>query len=201
MNGTNLSEAKARRRATSVKAARDRPVDLRFSLVGGAVAAVALFTGIAVVGRVSPYEGLSLVTSVLDTTRFFTAAVMTAGTTILALMLTVLGLTLSTRWQFRDVHYRRIAQVSLLASVAIVLSVVELLFMGLPLDEAEHLRLYHNIVYYGLMAATAVLGGVMIAIVLMLHRTIAGLVAIGHPTAESELIDGGEPARVPIDCP
>lgn len=166
-----------------------RVVGLRFALAGGTVAAIALFTGVALVGRVSPYEGAALLSAVLPTARFLTSTVIAAGTTILALMLTLLGLTYTTPFTFREIHYRRVGQVSLLAGIAIVLAVVTLLFLGLPVDEAEELRLYYDVIYYGLTTAASALGGLMVAIVLMLHRTIGGLVAIGHPTARSELIE------------
>ena len=163
--------------------------DLRFALVGGAVAALILFASVAVVGGVSPYEGLTLLRAVLPTARFLTSGVMAAGLTVLALMLTLLGISYSTEWTFRDVHYRRLGQIALLASVAIVLAVVTLVFMGLPVEEAEGLRTYHHVIYYGLIGSLSLLSGLMIAIVLMLHRTISGLIAIGHSLGNSDLIE------------
>lgn len=177
---------------------RSRVVDLRFALAGGAVAAVTLFAGVAVVGGVTPYEGRELLEAVLPTIRFLASSVMAAGATVLALMLTLLGITYATEWTFRDVHFHRISQISLLASGAIGLSVVTLLFLGLPVGEADGLRLYHHVVYYGLIASASLLGGLTIAIVLMLHRSIRGLVAIGHSTGNSELIDG-DPVRAGRD--
>lgn len=177
------------RTPTAANEDRERFVDIRFALAGGALAALTLFAGVAVVGQVSPYEGLVLLHSVQPSVRFFASSVMAGGTTVLALMLTLIGFTYTTDWEFREVHYRRIRQISLLASAAIGLSVVTLMFMGLPVDEADGLRLYHHFVYYALTAAAALLGGLMIAIVLMLQRTITGLVNIGHPRAESDLIE------------
>lgn len=193
-----MTGVRQRQRRSGQDQLRDEPdlqksgvrfMDIRFALVGGAVAALTLFGGVAIVGGVTPYESLSLINAVLPTIRFLASSVMAAGTTILALMLTLLGITYTTEWTFSHIHYRRLKQISLLASVSIVLSVVILLFLGLPVDEADGLRLYHNIVYYGLTGAASILGGLMVAIVLMLHRTISGLIAIGHPTAESELIE------------
>lgn len=172
-----------------------RFVDLRFALAGGAIAAIGLFSGVAVVGQVSPYEGLVLLQSVQPSVLFFASSVMAAGATVMALMLTLLGFTYNTDINFRGLHYRRIRQISLLASIAIVLSVVTLMFMGLPVDEADGLRLYYHVVYYALTAMAALLGGLMIAVVMMLQRTITGLVNIGHPSASSELIEAIEHDR------
>lgn len=186
-----------RRTVGGDRSTRSRMIDLHFALAGGAVAAVSLFAGVAVVGGVTPYEGRELLEAVLPTLQFLTSAVMAAMATVLALMLTLLGITYTTEWTFRDVHFHRISQISLLASAAIGLSVVTLLFLGLPVGEAEGLRLYHHIVYYGLMAAASLLGGLTIAVVLMLHRSIRGLVAIGHSSGNSELINSDDPEKTP----
>ncbi len=106
----------------------------------------------------------------------------------MALMLTLLSLTYTSEYDFREVHYRRIRQISVLSTVAIVASVVLLLFLGMPVEEAERFRIYYDIVYYTIIAAASLLGGLLIATVLMLHRTIAGLVDIGHPGGTSQLV-------------
>lgn len=166
-----------------------RFVDLRDALVGGALAAAFLFVAITVVGNVSTFEAQRLLSSVLPTIRFLGSSVLAAGATIMALMLTLLSLTYSSEYQFREIHFRRIRQISLLSTVAIVASVVLLLFLGVPVEEADQLRLYYDIVYYSITAAASLLGGLLVAVVLMLHRTITGLVDIGHPEGSSPLID------------
>lgn len=182
-------DREASRRREDLAAAR-RFVDLRFALLGGAVAALVMFAGVAAVGRVTPFVGLKLLQSVLPTIRFLASSALAAGATVMALMLTLLGLTFTSQWEFRDVHYRRISQISLLATIAILLSVVVLLFLGLPVEEADQLQTYYDIVYYALLMAASLLGGLLTAIALMLHRTIQGLVAIGHPEGDSDLIEG-----------
>jgi hypothetical protein len=165
-----------------------RFVDLKEALVGGAVAAGVLFLIVAVVGSVSPFEARRLLLAVLPTFRFLSSSVMAAVATVLALMLTLLSLTFSSEYDFREVHYRRIRQISFLSTIAIVTAVVLLLFLGLPVEEADQLAVYYNVVYYGITGAASLLGGMLIAIVLMLHRTIVGLIDIGHPSGISPLI-------------
>lgn len=165
-----------------------RFVDLREALIGGGVAAAVLFMVVAAVGSVSPFEAIRLLEAVLPTIRFLSSSVMAAVATVMALMLTLLSLTYSSKYEFRELHFRRIRQISVLSTVAIVASVVLLLFLGLPVGEADQLRVYYDVVYYGVTAAASILGGLLIAIVLMLHRTITGLVDIGHPAGESQLI-------------
>lgn len=164
-------------------------VDVHWTFAGGAFAALALFAGAAAVGRVGSFEGLRLLESTLPTVRFLASSVLAAGVTVLALMLTLIGLTFSTDWQFSEVHFRRVGRISALTSVMIVISAAILLFIGLPLEESEDLRRYYNVFYYSVMGASAALGGVLVSVILMLHQTIKGLIAIEHPDRESDLIE------------
>lgn len=177
-----------------------RLVDLRDALIGGGVAALVMFVIVAFVGSVSPFKAIKLLEAVLPTIRFLASSVLAAVATIMALMLTLLSLTYSSNYDFREIHYRRIRQITTLSTVAILASVIVLLILGLPVEEADQLRLYYDIVYYTITALASLLGGLLIAIVLMLQRTIRGLIDIGHPDSESPLIaadsaDGAERSR------
>ncbi len=185
---TRVREENEERAAGSEGRFAQRFVDLRFALMGGAVAALVMFAGVAAAGRVTPFVGRKLLQSVLPTIRFLASSGLAAGATVMALMLTLLGLTLTSKWEFREQHFRRIRQISLLATGALLLSVIMLLFLGLPVEEAEQLQTYYDVVYYSMLVAASLLGGLLIAIALMLHRTISGLVAIGHPDGESDLV-------------
>lgn len=171
-----------------------RSSDIKWALVGGAFASASLFAGIAAVGRVGSFEGLRLLESILPTVRFMSSSILAAGVTLLALMLTLIGLTLSSEWEFSEAHFRRLRRIALTTTLTIVLSVAILLFIGLPLEEAEGLRTYYDIVYHVVAGASALLGGALIAVILMLYQTIRGLVAIGHPAGVSDLIEGSHPS-------
>ncbi|NNL49064.1 MAG: hypothetical protein HKO76_11945 [Acidimicrobiia bacterium] len=182
-----------RQTGTSTSHRSIRVVDLRWALLGGAFATIMLFAGAAAVGQVGSFEGLRLLQGTLPTVRFLASSILAAGVTVLALMLTLIGLTFSTKWKFSEMHFQRVAQISTLTTVMIVISIAILLFIGLPLEESEELLRYYNVVYYSVMAASAVLGGVLVSVILMLHQTIKGLIAIKHPALESDLIEvGGE---------
>ena len=163
--------------------------DAKWAIAGGAVAAASLFIGVAAVGRIGSFEGLRLLESILPTVRFLASAVLTAGVTVLALMLTLIGLTFTSEWDFNEMHFRRLRRIALLTTFTIVLSVVVLLFISLPIEEAESLRTYYDVAYYTIAGVSSVLGGAVIAVIVMLYQTISGLVAIGLPSGESELIE------------
>ncbi len=175
----------------------DRRTDLRHALVGGAIAAVIGFGGMALVGTVSSYEAERLVQAALPSLRFLASTLAAAGATIMALMLTMLSLTHGQDRDFKPSHYHRLRQVSTLCSVLIAGSVLLLLFLAIPIEESDTVQRAYSYVYYGLSAAAATATGLLVAIVMMLNYAIRNLVGIFVPGASSDLIQAEE-SREPV---
>lgn len=172
----------------------DRGADLRRALVGGGVAALVAALGVGSTGVATGAEARALLEGIIPTIRFLTSAVITASATILALMLTILSLSVSTERRFRGYHYERVRHVATWSSAAIVLGTVLLLFLSLPLGESEVLREWYQAIFYGIVVTSSILGGILVAVVLLLQRTVSGLVDALHPHGDSSLtVDDDEP--------
>lgn len=156
--------------------------DVRRSLLGGGVAVVVAALSAVSVGTITNFEARILIEAIQPGIRFLTSAAVAAGTTALALMLTLLGLSFSTSFSFRPDHYRRIRYASMLTTVLIVKSTLMLLFLAVPIQEAETLGFYYTSVYYALVALSALIGGLVVALVLMLNYTVRSLAAVGQGT-------------------
>lgn len=156
--------------------------DVRRSLIGGGIAVVVAALSAFSVGTITSFEARILIEAVQPGIRFLTSAAIAAGTTALALMLTLIGLSFSTSFEFRPDHYRRIRYASGLTTVLIVASTVVLLFLAVPIEEAEALGFYYTTVYYVLVAFSALIGGLVVALVLMLNFTVRSLAAVGLGT-------------------
>lgn len=168
--------------------------DLATTAAGGLVTAITLFLAVWSVGLLGTAEARVLLESSFPSIRFLASSVVTVGATVLALMLTVLGFSESADRRFRTLHYRRIKHISLMTVVAIVASVALLLLLSVPLEESETLRAFYDYVYYAFLAATSLLGGLVVAIVLLLHRTIKGLATAVSPEERTGRFvrDGGD---------
>lgn len=174
----------------------EREDDRRFpnlggAVAGGVVAAIAGAIGIGAVGAVSGAEARTLVEGVLPSIRFLASSVMAASATILALMMTLLGLSHSSEQPLQRVHYRRIQLVARLASVAIVGATVLLLLLAVPLGESEIIERFYSWVYYILVGAASGLGGLQTAVVIVLYRAISGLITVVIHGEESPLVAQG----------
>lgn len=163
-------------------------VQLRSALVGGGITTVIAFGGLATVGRISPFRALSLLEAIVPTIRFLSSATLTGGVTMLALMLTLLSFTATHTEDFTEAHYERVQQIAVLNALLIILSMVLLMVLSVPLEEADTLRRLYTWIYYGIVLLMSLLGGLLIAVVVMLHSTIRGLIHVSHPRHESALI-------------
>jgi len=165
-----------------------RTRELHGALIGGGIAALALFGMVIGVGRVGSFEALRLIESVVPTARFLAAAAITSALTILALLLALLGLSLNSDYSFKPRLYSRARNISALSVACMVMSVGLLLAVSVPIGEVDEIRGLYAVLYYSLAAAMAVVGGLLISVGLMIGTTLRGLIQIGHPKEVSDLL-------------
>lgn len=175
--------------------------EIRGTLVGGAVAAVVLFFIIIGVGRVHSFEALRLIEAALPTAHFLGSAVVAGSVTVLALLLTLLGLSLSSDYRFSNALYERATFLTWLSVTAIALGTLVLLAVAVPIQEVEELTTYYAIFYWVLAAALSLLGGLVIAIGVIIGFLLRGLIDIGHSEGESDLLQETETDRTRTASP
>lgn len=165
-------------------------VDSLWALVGGGIATAMILAVVYIVGSVSGYSALQLLDATLPSVRFLSSTVATGGVTILALMVTLLGLSHSVETELERVHYHRIQQIAYMATVAIAAAILLLVFLSIPVEESDDVVLkYAEWVYYGIIIMTSLLGGIMITLVLMLLTAVRGLLHVVAPSLEDEPSD------------
>lgn len=162
--------------------------ELKGALIGGAVVSVGLLGGVILVGNVGDFQALRLIEATLPTARFLAASGVGAGMTVLALMLTLIGITSSSDLTFSEKHFRRIRNVNFLALAVIVASVSVLVVLAIPIEEVDGLSSYYSILYYTLAAMVSLLGGLVVATSLMIGGTVNGLVELARPEGNSGLV-------------
>lgn len=163
------------------------------ALGGGAIAAAASLALILGVGQIGSFEARSLIEAILPAVRFLGIGVVTGSITVLGLLLTLLGLSLNSEYYFRNRFYARVGHITTLSVVGIAMAVILLLAASVPLEQVEELGGFYDIYYYILSGGLSMLGGLIIAIGLLIGATLRGLVRIGRDDAPSDLLyDPGE---------
>lgn len=162
--------------------------EVRGAIIGGFVASLALFAMVIAVGSVASFEALRLIESVQPGARFLASTVIAAAITVLALLLTLLGLSMNSEFSFHERLYTRARHITRLSVACIIMGVVLLLAIGVPLEEVEEVRPYYSVLYYLLTGVMASVGGLVVAMGLMIGSTLRGLIEIQQPDAVSDLL-------------
>lgn len=169
-----------------------RSSELKGSLVGGLVTALALFAMVILVGQVGTFEALGLIESVLPGARFLASTVIGGALTVLALLLTLLGLSMTSEYAFHRRLYTRVSYITRLSVASIIVSASLLLAVGVPIQEVDGMRRYYAVLYYVLAGGMALLGGMVVSMGLMIGATLRGLVNVQHPEGISDLLSEDE---------
>ncbi len=162
--------------------------ELNSALAGGALVAVFGFVLMAVAGGISSFEARLLLESALPTIRFLASTLVAAATTILALMLALIGITTSHDANFKPRFFKRIRQIANLCIILLAGSALLLLFLTVPVEEAEGIQRSYEIVYYTILAGAAVSTGLLVSTMLMLRYAVHGIIDVLTPGAESRIV-------------
>lgn len=171
----------------------------RKALVGGIVSAVVMATGTFTLGEISGYKAAELFSSSLSGINLLCNTVILGSSTILALMLTLIGLSRNANSKLNQEHYHRVLSLAKFDTILIIVAIITLLLLNLPLTESEGVSAsWYNIIYYISLSMAALLGGGFIAVVTMLYGTIKNVILIvgyrmeDHPLVDSQDVENAK---------
>ncbi|QLC25262.1 hypothetical protein HFP57_09680 [Parasphingopyxis algicola] len=149
-----------------------------YALLGGLIILLLAFGAWLAIGSVfSQYEAIRLIETLSRSALYFGSATATASATILALMLTLVGMTNRAESDFDDGVYRRIFRVSTYATTTLCGSVVLLLALTFPVGEFENLPSnWYSWLYRFLFGGVSLLSAMLVATILLLFFTIRDVV-------------------------
>ncbi len=163
--------------------------DLKKALVGGGIATLIIGCGSYAVGTLGQHEAMSSIDEIRPSLRFICSAVLTSTSTILALLLTLLSFSGTSDYNFKSIYYHRVKWIAKLSTIAFTSAVFLLLLLNIPLQESsETLAEWYVWIYHILLTCGAFLGGLLIAIVLMLYQTANAIIIIYQPDGSSSII-------------
>ncbi len=151
----------------------------RRTILGGCISLVIMLTLTFLLGKLSGYEAKILIRHSLAGMHTLCNTISLASATILALLLTLLGISSSSKSKLKEDHYRHILQIAKLDTLVFVMSVITFLIFNLPITESENVPYnWFNFVYYISVAISCILSSCLIMVVLMLYNTIVNIINI-----------------------
>lgn len=150
-----------------------------YALFGGVVvlllSAAAWFAIGSVYGR---SEAIELIETIARSALYFGSAAATGSATILALMLTLVGMASRSESEYGEDVYRSVYRVAVYATVTLCGSVILLLICCFPVGEFERVpSRWYSWLYHTLFAGVGILSAMLVSTVLLLFFTIRQVIA------------------------
>ena len=149
------------------------------AIIGGVISLAIILTGSLLLGQLSGYEAKVLIKNSLSGLNMLCNTIVLASATILALLLTLLGLSSATKSKLKDDHYRHVLSIAKVDTVVFIASLMSFLLFNLPITESDNVPdNWFNIIYYASLAISSVLSASLIVVVLMLYNTVVNIIRI-----------------------
>ena len=162
---------------------------LRQALVSGGIAVTVMAAGVLVIGVSGVAENpQSLLEATLPVARSLFTTAMIASSTMLALMLSMLGMTSDEH--IKSAFYDRIQQAATFATAAFCVSTVIVLLLVIPFQQGDPGRTLYTVLYYAVTGVGALVGGALVAVVVTLHGAIGNLIGLLNDDADADIAAG-----------
>ena len=146
---------------------------------GGLFSLLFIFLGSWLLGTLSGYEAKILIKNSLSGLNVLCNTIVLASATILALLLTLLGLSSNSNSRLEKSHYKHVMQIARVDTVVFIMSLLSFLIFNLPITESENVPAnWFTIIYYVSLGISAVLSASLIVVVLMLYNTVINIIKI-----------------------
>ncbi len=162
-------------------------------LMIGLVSLVLLAAGSYSLGQIGGYEARQLLKSSLTGIQTLCNTIVLASATILALLLTLLGLSASSNSRLKKDHYHHVLQIAKVDTIVFTLSVLTMVIFNLPLTESDKIPPdWFDTVYYIAISLMSLLSAALIVVVYMLFNTVQNIIKIvglgeeDHPLVQQE---------------
>ena len=163
------------------------------AVLGGFLSLGVIGLGTFMLGHLSGYEAKELIKASIGGLNTLCNTIVLASATILALMLTLLGVSTGTSSQLKKDHYNHIMRIAKIDTVIFVAALLSFLLLNLPVTESENIPPnWFKVIYYVTLGISTILSSTLIVVVLMLYSTIVNIIKIvglgiqDHPLVSSE---------------
>ncbi len=173
----------------------------KMPIYGGVL--TALFTGIAafLAGSLSGYEAMQLLESSLPRIGTLFNTIILASATILALILTLLGISTSSESNLKKGHYKQVLSLARFDAFLFITTLIFFQFFNIPFTESDYVPTsYYTFFYWTAIFVSSLVSGLMVAVILMLYNTVQNIIRIVGLGEDLDLIsnedeDEEEPAH------
>lgn len=149
------------------------------ALLGGLLATMFTGLGVFLLGNISGYEARNLLEVSLNGLNMLCNTIVLASATILALLLTLLGISSGTDSDLKEKHYVQVLNIAKFDVVLFVSTLILFQLFNIPIIESDNVPTHwYSIIYWATLLFSSIVCGMMITVILMLYHTITNMIAI-----------------------
>lgn len=167
--------------------------EYKMPLYGGLLTAV--FSGVAVylLGSLSGFEAIQLIETTIPRISTLFTTIILASATILALILTLLGISSASESKLKKYHYKQVLSLAKFASFLFIVALVVFQFLNLPFNDAENIpSSWYSTIYWVILFTSSLLSGMMVTVILMLYNIIHNIIIIVGLGEDHPLLDNDD---------
>lgn len=149
------------------------------AISGGLIATLLIGTGAFLLGNISGYEAKKLLESSMQGLNMLCNTIVLASATILALLLTLLGISTGTDARLKNRHYKQVLNIAKFDTILFISALVMFQFFNIPITEADNVEVsWYKYFYWGTLLASSIISGMMVTTILLLYSTVTNIIAI-----------------------
>jgi len=149
------------------------------AVTGGLLATIFTGLGVFLLGNISGYEAKHLLEVSLSGLNMLCNTIVLASATILALLLTLLGISSGSESNLKEKHYIQVLSIAKFDVILFVGALILFQFFNIPIIESDSVPTeWFKIIYWAILFFTSIICGMMITVVLMLYNTITNMITI-----------------------
>ena len=112
-----------------------------------------------------------------------------ASATILALLLTLLGISSGTDSKLKDGHFLEVLNIAKIDTVLFIVTLIMFQIFNIPITESDQVPTgWFDIIYWATLFMSSILSGAMVVVILMLYNTVKNIILIVGLKQDHELI-------------
>lgn len=160
----------------------------RWTYLGGVMAlSIALAVNFLGGNIYSSAKAREMIEALSSSALYFGAAIATSSATILALMLTLVGMTRDSEHDFSDTLYQRVMRICIFSTITLCSAILLLLMLSLPVGEFQNIHAnWYPTYYWILVTLVSALTGLTITVVLMLFNAIRNVITTLTPAFDND---------------
>ena len=151
----------------------------KLSIYGGLITFI--FLGIAVffLGDISGYKAKELIEVSLSGLNMLCNTIVLGSATILALLLTLLGISTGSNSKLKKAHYIQVLNIAKLDTILFISALIMFQMFNIPLTESEDMHTeWFKYLYWITLFFSSLISGMMVTVILLLYTTVTNIITI-----------------------